>query len=259
MESNRPDDLFFLPDIYESQFAYVDQFTDIPFWKDLAIRFGPKCLELACGNGRIVVPLLESGIDIDGVDFSQGLLERARRRAEEKRLTPNLFLGDIRDLRLTTRYDLAFLPTGTISHLVNSEETSAFLAGAYRILKPQGVLAIDGHNPEQTFLKTLPLDETPQHSEFRITSTHELVRVVSFRSYSPTERLFTLRMVYSFPSGGRGESSIRLRLYNVDELVRVVEGNGFRVVDVWGDYRYSPYEPGCQKYVIVARKRDVDS
>jgi SAM-dependent methyltransferase len=258
MESNTPDDIFFQPDIYESQFAYVDQFTDIPFWRGLANQFGPKCLELACGNGRSIVPLLENGIDIDGVDFSQGMLERARKKAEEKSLMPTLFLGDIRDLRLTRRYDFAFLPSGTISHLVNSEEPIAFLAGAHRILRPNGVLAIDGHNPEQTFLRTLPIDDTPQLSEFRIKSTNELVRVTAFRSYSPAEKLFALRMVYRFASGDRSESSLRLRLYNANELVTLVEGNGFRVDAVWGDYQNSPFGPSCKKYVIVARKCDVD-
>ena len=114
MESNRPDEIFFDPDIYESQFAYAAQFPDIPFWIRLAKTFGPKVLELACGAGRITIPAFESGVDIDGLDFSGRMLAVARERARTRSLPINFILGDIRALPLKEQYDFMFLPTGTV-------------------------------------------------------------------------------------------------------------------------------------------------
>jgi SAM-dependent methyltransferase len=40
-------------------------------------RFGEPALDLGCGNGRILVPLLEQGLDVDGVDISEDMLALA--------------------------------------------------------------------------------------------------------------------------------------------------------------------------------------
>jgi SAM-dependent methyltransferase len=100
MPSNKPDEIFFDPAIYESQFAYAAQFADVPFWIQLAKTFGPKVLELACGTGRVTIPAFESGVDIDGLDFSESMLKVARERAKARFLTINFFGGDIRSLSL---------------------------------------------------------------------------------------------------------------------------------------------------------------
>lgn len=43
--------------------------ADIPFYLDRAKRLGGKALELACGTGRITIPLAEAGINIWGLDI----------------------------------------------------------------------------------------------------------------------------------------------------------------------------------------------
>ncbi len=66
--------------------------------------YGPKVLELACGTGRITLPLYESGVDIDGLDFSDSMLRVARDRSETKSFPINFILGDIRSLSFHDQY-----------------------------------------------------------------------------------------------------------------------------------------------------------
>ena len=40
---------------------------DIAFYRQLALQTGGPILELACGTGRIALPLAESGLDVTGV------------------------------------------------------------------------------------------------------------------------------------------------------------------------------------------------
>ena len=49
--------------------------ADIPFYLDRAKELGDKTLELACGTGRITIPLAEEGINIWGLDYSRSMLE----------------------------------------------------------------------------------------------------------------------------------------------------------------------------------------
>jgi ubiquinone/menaquinone biosynthesis C-methylase UbiE len=53
-------------------------------------RFGQPVLDLGCGTGRVMLPLLAAGIEIDGCDVSEDMLYWCRERAKREGLTPAL-------------------------------------------------------------------------------------------------------------------------------------------------------------------------
>lgn len=173
MKPNRPDEIFFDGIIHDSQWAEHFHDPDIAFWIDLAKTFGPKVLELACGTGRITIPAFESGVDIDGLDFAESMLRVAQERATAKSLPIRLYKGDIRALTFHDQYDFMFLPSGTISHLITRSDLEMFLAGTRQALHKAGVLALDVHNPTNTWLRSLPLQQTPAQSSFQIAASQE--------------------------------------------------------------------------------------
>ncbi|MBP6545777.1 MAG: class I SAM-dependent methyltransferase, partial [Phenylobacterium sp.] len=58
---------------------------DIDFYLDLARDRGGKVLELACGTGRILTPLVEAGFEVTGVDISRAMLDLADRKLQALR------------------------------------------------------------------------------------------------------------------------------------------------------------------------------
>ncbi len=54
---------------------------DVAFYEQLARATGGPVLELACGTGRIALPLAERGLDLTGVDASDGMLAIAERKS----------------------------------------------------------------------------------------------------------------------------------------------------------------------------------
>src|SRR5207253_8772778 len=44
-------------------------------------RDGQPALDLACGTGRLLLPLLQAGLDVDGCDLSPDMLALCRQRA----------------------------------------------------------------------------------------------------------------------------------------------------------------------------------
>ena len=59
---------------------------DIAFWKHMASTVRGPVLELGCGTGRVALPVARNGTTVVGIDRSQPMLDRARKRVRRARL-----------------------------------------------------------------------------------------------------------------------------------------------------------------------------
>src|SRR5947209_9095078 len=90
---------------YDSEHAQFDE--DLDLYRNFAELCGGQILELACGSGRLLLPLARAGFTLTGVDSSDAMLKLARRQLEESGLLERCTLvqQDMRalDLRRTFR------------------------------------------------------------------------------------------------------------------------------------------------------------
>lgn len=91
---------------------------DIDFYHTQAAMTGDSILELACGAGRVGLPLARMGYDVTGIDISEDMLSLYRKKLEnEKRRTKSrvhLIQADITKVKLEQKFDLIILPATTI-------------------------------------------------------------------------------------------------------------------------------------------------
>ncbi len=71
-------------------------------------HFGQPALDLGCGAGRLLVPLLRDGLDIDGADVSADMLVEAARLAAAIGARPHLFAQAVHQLDTGRRYRTIF-------------------------------------------------------------------------------------------------------------------------------------------------------
>jgi ubiquinone/menaquinone biosynthesis C-methylase UbiE len=89
---------------------YVNTQFDFPFFLAEAKEARGKVLELACGTGRLSIPLLLAGIDLTCVDYAEEMLKVFRNKLDENRLSCQVAHQDMAELALPERFNLIFIP-----------------------------------------------------------------------------------------------------------------------------------------------------
>jgi Methyltransferase domain len=87
-------------------------------------------LELMCGSGRLLVPLVADGLKVHGVDFSGAMLASCEARLAARGLQAPLFRQDVAQLNLPFRYAAAFVAAGSLQLI---SDPGAALAALKRI------------------------------------------------------------------------------------------------------------------------------
>jgi SAM-dependent methyltransferase len=125
--------------------TYVQGFADdIPLY----LSFGTNAvniLEVGCGTGRVLKPLLEQGYSATGVDISDEMLEIAQNRLESYMQIGQLELlnHNLVNKALPVQFDCVFVTFYTFNYILSDREQADFLKNVLDSLKPGGKLLID--------------------------------------------------------------------------------------------------------------------
>jgi SAM-dependent methyltransferase len=128
-------------DLYDLLFR--DFAIDLEFYRAAARASGGAVLDVGCGTGRLLLPFLAEGLDVDGLDSSPEMLERLRMNAAAKGLSPRVTLGDMRAFRMSRRYACVMIPFNAFAHSLSAEEQLDTLRGCHEHLLPGGRLVFD--------------------------------------------------------------------------------------------------------------------
>ena len=122
-------------ELYDWELAHVAgrRSQDLSFYSGLAARTGGPVLELACGTGRLTVPLGAVGVDVDA-----HMLATARRKGAR-----DLVRADMRRFALARRFGVVAIPYNSLQLLVDDEDLLSCLTCAVSHLRPGGVLALE--------------------------------------------------------------------------------------------------------------------
>src|SRR5262249_53118596 len=97
-------------------------FDDVGFYADVCRRKGGRALEMGCGNGRILLALLNRGLDAAGADRSSAMLRELRKRATERSLPARVALMDARALAFCRTFDVVLCPYSLVTYLTTEDD-----------------------------------------------------------------------------------------------------------------------------------------
>ena len=252
-------------------FEYRRRRADVTFYRRLAADRmacappGPV-LDLACGTGRLLVPLAHDGHAVVGLDRSPAMLARAAARV--RRLSPSrrqrclLVRADLRAFALRPRFALAVCAFHSVQHLSTDSDLLRFLRAVRRSLRDDGWLAFDvlpadpvwlGRDPRRRWARTI----------FRHPATGERLLYTTNHVFDRHTRLLHMRLYYQRVDGDDrplGEERV-VRLCHRQLLPAQVQAllarARFRIIGAFGGFDGSALPDGdglpADEHVYVAR------
>lgn len=134
-------DLLYKDKNYKKEAAYISSLIS-KYSKN-----SKSILELGCGTGIHAIELAQKGYQVDGIDFSKGMLARAKKRIKSlpAKLTSKLhfFHGDMRRFRNKNKYDLVISLFNVINYMTTNKDIEAALKTANMHLKQDGLFVFD--------------------------------------------------------------------------------------------------------------------
>ena len=231
---------------------------DVPFWRSLALGTGGIVLELGCGTGRISAPLGRAGIQLVGLDRSEPMLVRARRRLRRAQLkNPKLVRGDIRTLPFVAGgpFSLVIAPYGMLQSLLSEQDLQDTLAAVHGALIPGGIFGLElvadlpswKEYKKRTSLKGWRAKPGGTYVTLVETVRQDRRRRLTIFDQAFTERRGQERRTYRF--------SLAFRTLTVPQMSERLENKGFEITALLGDYRGGPWDSRADVWIILARKR----
>src|SRR5512147_2571814 len=94
---------------YELVSASMGPSKEVDFLAAKIKALGQPALELGSGTGKILIPLLQQGLDVVGVDTSEDMTARCLAACEAKNLKAEIHEQSMVELNLPRRFRLIFL------------------------------------------------------------------------------------------------------------------------------------------------------
>ncbi|MCX5785124.1 MAG: class I SAM-dependent methyltransferase [Elusimicrobia bacterium] len=228
--------------------------ADIPFYIREAKKAKGPILELACGTGRLTIPISRSGIDIAGVDISQPMLSRAREKAAKAGVKAIFIKADIRSFKLKKKFKLIFIPFNSMQHLHDRVSLERFFERVRAHLAPGGRFILDVFNPNPHYLVRDPDELIPiGHYKDPAGGGDILIN----ESYSYDKAVQAARPVWHYKRGRRniGAKKLNMRCFFPLELEMLLHYNGFTIKAKYGDFDRSAFRSDSPKQILVCSVR----
>lgn len=252
------DDPYADPALYDLE--YADHREDLAYYTRLASSSPGPILELGCGTGRLTLPMARAGAHVDGVDLAPAMLEglRLKLAAEPPPVQARVrfWEADFRALPAHTRRDYAWViwPFNALHHCKGPEDVVGVLLAARERLATGGGVALDVYLPDRELYDRDP-GKTYEHRIFKDPRTGRPLHTWEQGWWDEAEHVHHVVYTYRDHQGSEERAHLRLRMFERDELTRLVREAGFRIAFSAEDFEGRPVRPGSLKWVLQLRPR----
>jgi len=228
--------------------------ADIPFYLEEARNAGRPVLELACGTGRLTIPIAQSGVEIVGLDLSPSMLAHARTKARAAGVEIEFVEGDCRAFDLGRKFALIFMAFNSMQHLHDHASLAALFANVRKHLAGAGRFVFDVFNPKVEILARSSGDRRLER-EYEDPEGRGSMAFEYRAAYDDALQVSHIQC-YFVRRGANGEEvevreeELHLRSFFPQELDLLVRSQGFEIVEKFGTFERKVFGSGDPKQVV---------
>jgi SAM-dependent methyltransferase len=130
-------------EVYDLTKPIDGEYLDVPYFIQHLSKIGGRILEGMVGSGRLLIPLLEAGLNVEGIDTSLDMLVACKQNCASRGLNPTLYEGSIENLNVPGKFSAIVVTLGSFMLLGDRTAAISALQAFARHLEPNGRIFID--------------------------------------------------------------------------------------------------------------------
>lgn len=236
--------------------------NDIPFYIEFAKKIKDPILELACGTGRVTIPLAEAGHDIWGLEFSEQMLEqfKTKTRNLHQRTSDKIHLvhGDMSNFNIDRKFSFVFIPNRSFQLLYKKEREIKCLKSVHKHMSDEGHFIIDiadfvgdreneWVNNEEVF----DWENIDPKTGYKIRRTHIKKEIDTGRQI-----IYPQKNYYIMEDDKLVEKIVKRspwKYFSLAQIRNLLISNGFKIIKEMGSYDEKPIGEGTE-FIFISKK-----
>ncbi len=198
-------DRFYKNKDYEKEVGFLMNF----------IKEGDEIIDIGCGTGIHASLISQKGFYVDCLDLNDEMLEVAKTR-----LKSNFYSQNILDINIDKKYDVIISMFAVLNHLKSVDELEKCLSNLRGILKDDGKIIIDLHNPQSSGSKKDSFDN--------------MTRIMEW-NFNKRTRIEKSKITF-FIDDKRYDDSHVFKIFTIEEVKECCDRVGLKVLNVYENY-----------------------
>ena len=215
-------------DLYEPLAGGI---TDSSRFIKFVEKHGEPALEICCGTGLPLLDLIDAGLDVEGLDASNDMLEICKAKARKRGLRVTLHHAKMQSFKAVRGFRSAYIANGSITLLPSDADLRQTLRTIIGCLVPGGAVLIDLDMPDiDSLRKYIGTFRETRHEgcRIRVGMTHlewceegrDLIIKLRYERISPQGEMESIDRLWS------------RKIWSPDQLCEQLVNSGFEIEEV---------------------------
>lgn len=199
---------------YDAFYYKKDYIKEVEFLRNF-IRSEDEIVDIGCGTGIHASILEKDNKIVDGLDLNEEMIEIAKTR-----LKGTLYNQNMLNIKINKKYDVIISMFAVINHLKSINELEIVLNNFNNILKEEGLIILDLHNPSNSGSKTDNIDN--------------IKRTMTW-NFDKINNIETTEIIYEIDNEIYKDKHI-FKIFTIDEIKETADKVGLEVENIYENY-----------------------